>query len=51
MSRTQTLVLAGLLAGAASAVRAEVPPLAETKEQRDARMAWWRQARFGMFIH
>ncbi|MBL7215025.1 MAG: alpha-L-fucosidase [Phycisphaerae bacterium] len=23
----------------------------ETKEQRDARMAWWRQARFGMFIH
>lgn len=24
---------------------------AETKEQRDARMAWWREARFGMFIH
>jgi alpha-L-fucosidase len=24
---------------------------AETKEQRDARMAWWRAARFGMFIH
>ena len=23
----------------------------ETKEQRDARMAWWRDARFGMFIH
>ncbi len=23
----------------------------ETKEQRDARMAWWRAARFGMFIH
>ncbi len=23
----------------------------ETKEQRDARMEWWRQARFGMFIH
>jgi alpha-L-fucosidase len=23
----------------------------ETKEQRDARMQWWRQARFGMFIH
>ena len=22
-----------------------------TKEQRDARMAWWREARFGMFIH
>ena len=23
----------------------------ETKEQRDARMVWWRAARFGMFIH
>ncbi|MBI1332342.1 MAG: hypothetical protein GC165_05635 [Armatimonadetes bacterium] len=23
----------------------------ETKEQKDARMAWWRDARFGMFIH
>ena len=24
---------------------------AETSEQRDTRMAWWREARFGMFIH
>lgn len=23
----------------------------ETQEQRDQRMAWWRDARFGMFIH
>jgi alpha-L-fucosidase len=23
----------------------------ETPEQHEARMAWWRQARFGMFIH
>ena len=23
----------------------------ETAEQRDARMAWWRDARFGLFIH
>jgi len=23
----------------------------ETAQQRDARMAWWREARFGMFIH
>jgi alpha-L-fucosidase len=23
----------------------------ETKEQRDARMAWWREAKFGLFIH
>jgi len=26
-------------------------PARETKQQRDARMAWWREARFGMFIH
>jgi alpha-L-fucosidase len=26
-------------------------PSPETKEQRDARMAWWREAKFGMFIH
>ena len=25
--------------------------VAETAAQRDARMAWWREARFGMFIH
>ena len=24
---------------------------AETKEEKDARMNWWRQARFGMFVH
>ena len=23
----------------------------ETKSQHDARMAWWREAKFGMFIH
>ena len=23
----------------------------ETKEQRDERMAWWREARLGMFVH
>ena len=27
------------------------PRANETKEQRDARMKWWREARFGMFIH
>ena len=29
---------------------ATVSPV-ETKEQRDTRMAWWREAKFGMFIH
>jgi alpha-L-fucosidase len=33
----------------ASATAVAVP--AETPAQRDARMAWWRDARFGMFIH
>lgn len=28
-----------------------VDPLNETTEQRDARMEWWRDARFGLFIH
>src|SRR5262249_23377786 len=26
-------------------------PITETKADRDARMKWWREARFGMFIH
>jgi alpha-L-fucosidase len=32
----------------ASFVQAE---LVETPAQRDARMQWWREARFGMFVH
>lgn len=27
------------------------PVATETPTQRDARMAWWREARFGMFVH
>jgi alpha-L-fucosidase len=34
----------------ASADDAPKPP-AETPQQHDARMKWWRDARFGMFIH
>jgi alpha-L-fucosidase len=36
-----------------SAVKHPVPSVqdTETAAQRDARMAWWRDARFGMFIH
>jgi len=26
-------------------------PAPETKEQHDARMAWWREAKFGLFLH
>jgi alpha-L-fucosidase len=42
------LVLA-LSACPRTAAAAEIRP--ETKAQRDRRMAWWREARFGMFIH
>lgn len=30
---------------------AEEPVLQETPAQKEARLRWWRQARFGMFIH
>jgi alpha-L-fucosidase len=44
-----TLVLAaGVTTGLAGAPKAAAP---ETPAQHDARMAWWRDARFGMFIH
>jgi len=39
----------GLAAPAASAEVVGRPN--ETPEQRDARMKWWREARFGLFIH
>ncbi len=38
--------------GQQAARPAETPYVSpETKAQRDARMKWWREARFGMFIH
>ncbi len=50
------LVLAGLLLAAlipafASAADSPDPYANETVAQRDARMQWFREARFGMFIH
>jgi alpha-L-fucosidase len=33
------------------AVAARAQPQPEDKAHRDARMAWWRDAKFGMFIH
>jgi alpha-L-fucosidase len=51
------LVVVGVMVPAAS-VRAKEKPNApkldwikETKEEHDQRMAWWREAKFGMFIH
>lgn len=53
-----SFALAALLLAPLAKLHAGDPPLLavapsakETKEQRDARMAWWREARFGMFIH
>jgi alpha-L-fucosidase len=42
-----------LTAGVALVALPQIPFAAspETKAERDARMAWWREARFGMFIH
>jgi alpha-L-fucosidase len=45
-----TCVLA-VLTGPASPMAIAAPPAAETEAQRDQRMQWWREARFGMFIH
>jgi alpha-L-fucosidase len=42
-----TFVLAGIATPAP--LRAQVA--GETEAQRDVRMKWWREARFGMFIH
>src|SRR5689334_4772133 len=44
-------LLTPTIARAADAPTDEVLGLHETKAQKDARMAWWRDARFGMFIH
>jgi alpha-L-fucosidase len=50
---TSLLTVGALLAGNFTIHAAESPdPYAnETTEQRDARMKWFREARFGMFIH
>jgi len=52
---TMCLVLAGI-AGSGCERAARIDKLREglrpeTKAQHDERMAWWRKARFGMFIH
>ena len=49
-----SILLAAVLTGTWIAISA--PPASaalpgETKEQKDKRMAWWRDGKFGMFIH
>jgi alpha-L-fucosidase len=45
---TIAMLASGVLLPAQPAVLA---PVAETAAQREARIAWWREARFGLFIH
>ena len=42
--------LSGMISSPALANEGD-PFAKETTEQRNARMAWWREAKFGMFIH
>jgi alpha-L-fucosidase len=44
-------VLLALSGAGLSAAQDARPLRPESQAQRDARMAWWREARFGMFIH
>ena len=55
MNRTITFLLASILSLCAEVQATDTitanPYLSETPAQHDARMAWFREARFGMFIH
>ena len=46
-------VLTAILLSHGAARAEESPPgqPVETEEQKEARMAWWRDAKFGLFIH
>jgi alpha-L-fucosidase len=46
-----TLVLGLIAPTPAAAAEGPARGAAETPAQRDARMRWWREARFGLFIH
>ncbi len=44
-------LIAGCLLAVAAAAASVAPPRVETEAERQARMKWWTEARFGMFIH
>ena len=46
-----TLAFALAVMATASNAQTNQTDKAETQEQHDARMAWWRDAKFGLFIH
>jgi alpha-L-fucosidase len=54
--RTRTILFVPLIVVTAALAQAQSPPAkeghaAEVQQAREARVAWWRDARFGMFIH
>ncbi len=52
MNLTRDLCFTGLLLALSLPLVGQTSdPIAETGEQHDARMHWWREARFGLFIH
>lgn len=46
-----SFLLALLASGLSSTRGADATPAGESKQQRDQRMGWFRDSRFGMFIH
>jgi len=55
MNMKPAVIAAACFVALATGVRAAEAPVSwlpgETASQRDVRMAWWREAKFGMFIH
>lgn len=47
----KTLLILTLLCAALLPAGLRAGEATETKEQRDTRMGWWRDAKFGLFIH
>jgi alpha-L-fucosidase len=49
--RAAVVMAAALLAGSGALGEPPAEPFTESPARRAQRMAWWREARFGMFIH
>ena len=51
ITKLLTIVAVLMAVSCGTVGRAADEPAAETKEQYEARLQWWREARFGLFIH
>ena len=45
------LLAAGVVLPSAALAAAPAPEATALAQQREARLKWWREAKFGMFIH